>query len=240
MFQLPNHLLPSLAAFAFAVMASPTRLDADPAATPGDTKESAPKIRLVFLTSLMENDALVLASRGNDGEWTEHGELKARPSFITEWFGVRSGELHLARRTPEGLVSQGRLLMPAGARAAVAIIQADSIGRTYLTKVIDPAKSGFARGSTLLMNLSGKKAMVILGKTRVTVEPGATVVSKASLDVNGMYRMLVGYNDPDNGLVACYDRYLSGNAMSREFLFLIPDENLGLRVLSLSEFGDAD
>lgn len=73
----------------------------------------------------------------------------------------------------------------------------------------------------------------------MTVEPGATVVGKPAMEANGMYRMLVGYNGPDDGLVACYDRYLSRDATSRVFLFLIPDQNLGLRVLSLSEFGDA-
>lgn len=207
---------------------------------PGDGKESAPKLRLIFLSTLAGNDRLVLASPGKDGEWQEHAELTARPSFITEWFEVRYGEVHLARRTPDGLASVGRLLMPAGARAPVAIVQADPNARMYLTKVIDPAKSGFARGSTLLMNLSGKRAMVMLGKKRVTVEPGATVVGKPAMETNGMYRMLVGYNGADNGLVACYDRYLSGDATSRVFLFLIPDENLGLRVLSLPEFGDAE
>jgi hypothetical protein len=220
-------------AFAFAPC-----LRAQPA--PGDGKDTAPKVRLIFLSSLAEDDKLVLASPGEDGEWKEHGELTARPSFITEWFQVSTGEVHLTRRTPEGLASKGRLLIPAGGRNLVAIIQADPKAGTYLSKVIDPSKIGLARGSTLLMNLSAKKAMVILGKTKVTVEPGATVVSKAVLEANGMYRMLVGYNDAERGLVASYDRYVSGNAGAREFLFLIPDENLGLRVLSLPEFGDAN
>lgn len=232
-----HHLFPLIAALLCAFPAFAPCLRAEP--FPGDAKESAPKIRLVFLTSLMEKDALVLASPGKDGEWTEHAEFTARPSFITEWFEVRTGEVHLARRTPDGLASVGRLLMPAGARAPVAIVQAVPNAQTYLTKVIDPAKNGFARGSTLLMNLSDKRAMDMLGKKRVTVEPGATVVGKPAMEANGMYRMLVGYNGPDNGLVACYDRYVSEDATSRVFLFLIPDQNLGLRVLSLSEFGDA-
>lgn len=232
---------PASLLLAVLLCASPTLapgLRAEPA--PGDGKDTAPKLRLIFLSSLVEDDKLVLASPGEDGEWKEHGKLTARPSFITEWFEVPYGELHLARRTPEGLASKGRLLMPAGARAAVAIIQADPKSQTYLSKVIDPAKRGFARGSTLLMNLSGKKAVVVLGKKRLSVEPGATVVAKASLDPNGMYRMLVGYNDLERGLVASYDRYVSGNPNSREFLFLIPDENAGLRVLNLPEFGDAE
>jgi hypothetical protein len=226
------------AAFCCAFSAITPCLCAEP--TPSDGKDTAPKIRLIFLSALVENDELVLASPGEEGKWKEHGKLSARPSFISEWFEVRSGELQLTRRTAEGLASKGRLLMPAGARAAVAIIHADPKRQAYLTKIIDPAKEGFARGSTLLMNLSGKKALVLLGKNRVTVEPGATVVSKAALEANGMYRMLVGYNEPEKGLIAAYDRYVSGNAGAREFLFLIPDEDVGLRVLNLPEFGDAD
>ncbi len=220
-------------AFTFA-----TRVHAEP--EPGDRKDTAPKIRLIFLSSLVEDDGLILASPGKDGEWKEHAELTARPSFITDWFEVRAGEVHLTQRTPEGLASKGRLLVPPGARSAVAIIQADPTAQTYLSKVIDPAKNGFARGSTLLMNLSKKRAMVILGETRVVVEAGATVVTKPALEANGMYRMLASYKDANDELVVCYDRYVSGNAKSREFLFLIPDGNIGLRVLSLPEFGDAD
>ena len=38
----------------------------------------------------------------------------------------------------------------------------------------------------------------------------------------------------------CYDRYVSSNPKSREFLFLLPEENLGLRILPLPEFGSMD
>ncbi len=55
-----------------------------------------------------------------------------------------------------------------------------------------------------------------------------------------MYRMLAGYKDAEEEWVVCYDRYVSSNPESREFLFLLPDEILGLRVLSLPEFGDID
>jgi hypothetical protein len=237
---LPHHPLILLACAALA-FAPPLSAQSDPAAAaPGQAKDTAPKVRLVFLSSLVNDDALVLASPGKDGEWTEHAELKARPSFITEWFAVRTGEVHLTRRTPDGLVSKGRLDVPAGAGTLLVIIMPDETRQIYRSKVIDPSKNGFARGSCLLMNISDKNAMVILGETRLTVGAGATVVSKAAPEANGMYRMLVGYKDAKDELVVCYDRYVAGDAKAREFLFLLPDENLGLRVLSLPEFGDID
>ncbi|QTN32034.1 hypothetical protein HZ994_06720 [Akkermansiaceae bacterium] len=217
-------------------------LVAEPAstATPGGTRDSAPKVRLVFLSTLAQDEVLVLASPGEDGKWTEHGELKARPSFITDWLEVPAGETHLTRRTPEGLVSKGKFNVPPRARSVLAVIVADPAAENYRSKVIDPAKQGFARGSTLVMNLSKNSALVVLGGTRLTVEPAATKVSKATPEANGMYRMLAGYKDKDDKLVVCYDRYVSSDSKAREFLFLLPDENTGLRVLSLPEFGDVD
>lgn len=209
-------------------------------AMPGDGKDSTPKVRLVFLSTLVKDEVLVLASPGKDGKWTEHGELEVRPSFITGWLEVPAGETHLTRRTPEGLVSKGRFIIPPHARSVLAVVMVDPTGQNYLLKVIDPAKQGFARGSALVMNLSRKSALVGLGGTPLTVEPGATKVSKATPEANGMYRMLAGYKDQDGKLVVCYDRYVSSDPKAREFLFLLPDENLGLRVLSLPEFGDVD
>lgn len=224
------HRLLLLTVFACVAIASPARLDA----------ESAPKLRLIFLSSLIENDGLVIATPGKEGEWIEHGELKARSSFISEWIEVRAGELHLARRTPEGLDSKGRFVFPQGARSALAVVVSDPDTQTYRGRVIDPAKHRFELGSCLLMNLSEKKAMVVLGKTRITVEAGAMQVTKATPEENGMYRMMVGYNDTEDELIVCYDRYVADNPKSRDFLFLISDSSLGLRVLSLPEFGGAD
>lgn len=91
----------------------------------------------------------------------------ARSSFISEWLEVRAGEIHLARRTPEGLASQSRWLVPEGTKSALVVIVADPARQSYRNKVIDPATEGFARGSCLLMNLSKINALVVLASARV-------------------------------------------------------------------------
>lgn len=233
-----------LAALACVTALSSVELNANPAASStnsgANSRDSDPNLRLVFLSTLVERDELVIASPADDGEWIVLGEVTARPTFITEWVKVRPGELHLARSTPGGLESKARFSFPQGARSALAVIVANSDTQTYRGTVIDPAEHDFARGSSLLMNLSRERALVALGETRITVEPGSLAVSKATPEANGMYRMMVGFRNTAGEMIVSYDRYVADNPRSRDFLFLLPDRDLGMRVLTLPEFGDAD
>ena len=64
---------------------------------------------------------------------------------------------------------------------------------------------------------------------------------KAGPDDNGMFRMLLGYLDTEGKPVSCYDRYVSYNKESRDFLLLFPDARQpGFAVFSLAEFGPFD
>jgi len=224
-------------ACAFIAAAAP--LAAQPA-RPDRPGDSGPKVRIVFLSTLAKPEKLILASPDKEGTWTEHGEVVARDSFITQWCAVPAGPLHLTRRTPDGLVSTGRFTVPAGTRSLLAVAAADPDGNGHSFKLIDPATERFSNGATLLINFSDKKALVALGKTRVTVDPQATIVARPVPEDNGMCRLMAGYRNPDGQMIACYDRYVSTNPEAREFLFLLPDAHVGLKVLCLPEFGAVD
>jgi len=231
-------LLPH-AAMACAFIAAAAPLHAEPA-KPDPPGDAGPRIRMVFLSTPAKAETLILATPGKEGTWTEHGEVLARDSFITRWCAVPAGPLHLARRTADGLVSTGRFTVPAGTRSLLAVVAAGPEGNNHTFKLIDPATKRFSKGTTLLINFSDKKALVALGKTQVTVDPQATVVARPVPEENGMCRLIAGYRNPDGQMIACYDRYVSTNPEAREFLFLLPDAHVGLKVLCLPEFGAID
>jgi hypothetical protein len=80
--------------------------------------------------------------------------------------------------------------------------------------------------------------LVSLGSTANKVGAGQQVLAKPTLDANGMYPVVASYLDADAKTVPCYDRLVSGNPNVCNMLFLLPDEAVGLRVLSLTIFGD--
>lgn len=198
---------------------------------------SGPLLRIVCVSSLTENQELVLASRDDQGGWHEHAPVKLRASFITEWLPAATGKLHLAERGAEGLVSKCSFTYPEGARRAIAVLLPDVAKQQYRADVIDPAKLSFAKGSTLVVNYSPKPGVVMLGTRRADAKPGARLVVKPAAGPDGMFRMLAGYQNEARELVPCYDRYVPINTESRDFLMLFPDPVVGLRVYSLAEFG---
>jgi hypothetical protein len=72
------------------------------------------------------------------------------------------------------------------------------------------------------------------------VEAGQQVLAKPTLDGNGMYPVVASYLDADANTVSYYDRLVSGNPNSRNMLLLLPDDTVGLRVLSITLFGEIE
>jgi hypothetical protein len=176
-------------------------------------------------------------SKNDEGEWKEHVEFQPRPSFITDWMSVPAGKLHLTVSGSEGPRPVGSLTYPADARRAIAVVFHDPAKNRYRADVIDPAKAGFGKGSTLVANYSSKPGAVSLGGALKRVDPGKRRVIKPKAEKNGMYRMLASYDRKNQKPVLCYDRYVAANPDAREILLLLPDETLGLGVFRLSEFG---
>jgi hypothetical protein len=205
-----------------------------------DEKKKQPLVRFICVSALTEDQKVVLASRDPEGKWLELGSLMLRSSFITEWLPAKPGELHLAVREGETLKSIGHFTYPADGRRAMAVLLPNPEKKIYDTFVVDPEKIGMVKGSVLAVNFSKQTGLLLLGTNKVSVPSGQRVVAKPTLEANGMYRLMVAYQDAQNKPVPCYDRYLVGNPDSRDMLFLFPDKTLGLRIFSLPIFGELD
>lgn len=211
----------------------------EPAANPNE-REKKPQLRLICVSSLAQNQEVILASLDAKGEWLEHGKVGLRPSFITDWLPAATGKLHLVVRQEGALKSIGQFNYPANARRALVVLLADPQKKVYIANVIDPEKMKFDKGSVLIANYTSQAGMVVLGTNKLSVKAGQRVVAKPALESNGMYRMLVAYLDSERKAVPCFDRYISGDPNSRDMVFLFPDSTLGFKVFSLPMFGELD
>jgi hypothetical protein len=208
----------------------------------GQSKERKGKsqLKLICVSSLAENQEVILASRDDHGKWKELGTTTLRSSLITDWMPATAGELHLAVREEGTLKSIAQFTCPPDSRRALVALIADPEKKVYNAHAVDPEKLEFVKGSVLIFNLSPHAGLVSLGPQEEKVEAGQQRVVKATLEGSGMYRMMVSYLDADGKTVSCYDRQASSNPNSRDMLFLVPDKTLGLRVLSLPLFGSLD
>lgn len=200
-------------------------------------REAKPQLRFICVSSLTEDQEVILASRDEKGAWQEYSTIRLRSSLITAWLPAHTGELHLALRAGGELQSICHFTYPDGSKRALTVLLPDPVKKTYSADVIDPAKLKFVKGSALVVNYSSMNGLVMLGATKIQVKPGERSVVKPSPEANGMYRMLVAYADEKKQLVPCYDRYIADNDDARDIIFLLPDPTLGLKVFSLSEFG---
>ena len=205
-----------------------------------DGKKDQPKLRLICISALEQDQEVQLASRNVKGEWTLLGKTALRSSFISEWLPAMPGELHLTVPGSDGPQSICRFSHPSTARHTLVLLVADPAKKVYSAGVIEPAKMDFAKGSVLAVNFSKQPGLLVFGTKKIKLESGGKTVVRPALEKNGMYRMLVAYEDAEKKIVPCYDRYVQGNPDSRDLLFLIPDQKLGLNVFSLPIFGEFD
>ncbi len=203
-------------------------------------KNDQPRLRFICASVLIEDQQVVLASHNAEGEWQELGSVELRSSLIADWLPVQAGELHLTMREEGTLKSICEFNYPADSRHALVALVADPERNVYEAHVADPEKLGFAKGSVLIFNFSPHTGLVSLGPQEEKVETGQQLVAKPTPEDNGMYRMMVSYLDADGETVSCYDRQVSGNPNSRDMLFMLPDETLGLKIFSLPMFGSLD
>ena len=203
-----------------------------------DGKKSKPQLRLICATSLAEEQEIVLASSDEKGALVDLSTAILKPSLVSDWLPAKVGDLHLALRKENTLKSIGHFPYPADTARALVVLIANAEKNTYDAMVIDPEKTEFVKGSVLIINFSPRKGLVSLSAKENKLEPGQQVLAKPTLDENGMYPVVASYLDADAKTVSCYDRLVSGNPNSSNMLFLLPDDTVGLRVLSLSIFGE--
>lgn len=236
-----SHLrIPCLTAL-FAALVIPTFAQTpDGSPAKDDEKKKQPHIRFICVAALKEDQEVILASRDEEGNWQELGTVELRSSFITGWLPAQAGQLHLAVRDADTLKSICAFSYPPGCRRAMAILLPDTQKNIYRADVLDPEKMSFRKGSVLAINFSKTDGFMLLGTKKITIPAGQRVVAEPTLEANGMYRLMVAYQDSKKETLPCYDRYIPGNPDSRDMLFLFPDQANGLKVFSLPMFGELD
>ncbi len=237
-YHFPSRLLPRFLALVLALTVSVMGQEGEKA--PEKKKKDEPQLRLICVSSLQPDQEVILASRDDKGEWLELGKAGLRPSFISDWLPAKPGQLHLVLPGGDEPVSICRFNYPAGARRVLVVLIADPAGNIYRAGVFDPEKLDFTKGSVLAINFSPRPGMVVLGEKKALLKSGGQSVVNPSLEANGMYRLLVAYEDEERKPVPCYDRYVQGNPDSRDLLFLLPDQSVGIKVFSLPIFGSFD
>jgi len=203
-------------------------------------KKSTPQLRFICVTSLAEDQEVVLALSDDNGALVELGTTALRTSLVTDWLPATAGDLHLALREEKTLKSICHFQYPADTRRALVVLIANAEKNGYDSTVVDPEKAEFVKGSVMVFNFSPHTGMLLLDTKEEKVEPGQQRIIKPTPAENGMYRMMASYLDADGKTVSCYDRQVSDNQNSRKFIFLLPDKTMGLRLLSLPIFGDLE
>jgi len=196
------------------------------------------QLRIICVSSLAENQEVVIASLNPEGKWSEHGTITLRPSLVSDWLPAPLGELHLALRENNTLKSICHFPLPADTNRVLVALVADAEKNTYEAQVVDPVKLEFVKGSVLIFNFSTHPGIILLGSKEEKVDAGQRAVAKPVFDDSRMYQTVVSYLDAEGKSVSCYDRYVSSNPNARNMLFLQPDKTLGVRVSSLPLFGE--
>jgi hypothetical protein len=195
------------------------------------------KLRIVCVSTLPGKDKVVLASTDEKGKWQEHGDVSLRASSITDWLPAKAGEMHLALRSNDEYHSICSFQCPADSAQNLVALIADEETKTYKARVFDPKRMEFSKGTVLVVNFSPQGSEVSLGSNVQKVDPNSERVAKPAAAQDGTYRLQASYTDDKGTSVPCFDRHVMGNADSREMLFLLPDKNLGMKVVSLPVFG---
>lgn len=225
--------------FLSAILSPQTGLaQSEPAPDAPEQKDKGPMVRLFCVRTLTgDEEEAVLATKTEDGNWIEHGDLTLRTPFITEWFRVRGGITHLIRKEGTGIKSYGSFSISPQSERSIVILVPDKTNNTYRAQVIDPGNLGFKKGKALLINYGNVPAMVKIANQALIVSPGKQVVTGIDADKDGMFRLMIGHQDKEKNVVLCYDKSLSSNSQARKFILLFPGRNSGLRAMTFSEFG---
>jgi hypothetical protein len=197
------------------------------------------RLLVICISALAEDSIVEVATKNTKGDWHEHARLALRSSLVGDWISVGTGEIHILSNQDGAEKSIGSFTFPENASRALVILTADTEAGKYRIHAVDARIQGFAKGSTLILNLSEVNAMVALGATDAKVEAGKHHVAVVSGVENDSYRLTVSH-DIDGQPTLCYDRQRVTNPNCRNILVLMTDINTGLRVEGLTLFGEMD
>ena len=200
-------------------------------------EESKPMLRIVCATSLNEPHQILIASKNEEGEWKELAKAELKSPVVSDWLPAQAGELHLAEMKDGKMKSIGQFTYPVGVSRVLVALDANKKDGNYTVQIYDPKEEGHVKGSLMILNLSPHNASVTVGKDKLEVQAGTHLHAKPTPDENGGYRLMVSYSGADGAEQLCYDRLAMTSPNTRNLLFLLPEESVGLRVLTISEFG---
>jgi hypothetical protein len=199
--------------------------------------EAKPMLRVVCATALSEHHKIVIASRDEDGKWKSISKVELNSAIVSDWLPAEAGTLHIAEKKDREMKSIGHFTYPEGTNRATVTLIANKEKKIYDTHAFNPEKEGFVKGASLILNLSKHTANVRLGTGKLVIEAAKHLATKPTTDENGGYHMIVSYPDANGAEQLCCDRMAITSPNARNIVFLLPDEAVGLRVMTLSEFG---
>lgn len=199
--------------------------------------ETKPMLRIICASALSEQHKIVIASKNENGKWKELANTELRSAMVSGWLPAKAGELHLVEKKDGEMKSIAHFTYPEGASRAMVALISNPKDNTYTTHALNPEKESYIKGASLILNLSTHTANITLGTDKLVLEAGKDLTAKPTTDENGGYRLMVSYTGSDGVEQLCYDRMAIPSPNARNILFLLPDETVSLRVLTLSEFG---
>jgi hypothetical protein len=203
-------------------------------------KEEEPSLRIVCVSTIAEDQEVVLATKDEDGKLKEHATTQLRSSSITDKLPAMAGDLHLALKEDKGLKSLCQFTCPAGASRLLVVLRTNAANDAYEAHVVNLNEAGFEKSTMLMVNFSTSAALVQLGADEHKLEAGQQMVAKQTPGESDKYRLQAFRLEPDGKSVLCYDRFFSSNPNTRGMLFLLPDKSRGIKVFTLPIFGDFD
>lgn len=200
----------------------------------------AKKLRVICVSSLEENQKVVLASHDSEGKWQKHQNLELRNSLVSESLPAQAGELHIAVEKDNTLESICHFTYPEASNSGLVFLVANSETKTYDAHFVDPKEAKLKNGSLLIFNFSALNATISLETVEHKVDAGQHLLVQPPVQDNGMHRMQISYTKENGENQTCYDRYVSKNPAARNMVFLLADQSTGIRATSLYLLGEAD
>ena len=200
----------------------------------------AKKLRVICVSSLVEKQKVVLASRDSEGKWQELQNLELRNSLVSEPLPAQVGELHIAVHKDKTLESICHFTYPEACDSGLVFLVANSETKTYDAHFVDPKEAKLKNGSLFIFNFSAQNATVLLDAVEHKVDAGQRLLVQPQVKDNGMHSVQVSYKKENGENQLCYDRFVSKNPDARNMVFLLADPSTGIRVTSLYLLGEAD
>lgn len=199
-----------------------------------DGKQS---VRVICPTPPADQQEVFLASRDDEGAWTTFHTIEVRGSIITDWIQVPVGEIAFCVRQDEQLDPKATFTIKEDSPRLLAILVPGEKDDQLFSHLIDAKQLAFGKGKLLALNTTSSVCTVKLGTVEAESKPGEPLVQAPGTNEDGMFQFTVSYKDAEGKPVICYDRFVRNTESSRKFIFILPDPDTDVNVLTLPDFG---